>query len=609
MGRDKSDAWREFEDVPSDSFKCPRVECNHCGYQIAAQVAKLENHLRRCDLYKRRLATRTQHQEAPLDSHTHRCGPLEKAKLDKLLGLALFGGGLPFSTFDKWCNPDMHAFLQALNSAYPIPERHVIANRLLPECHIDVENKVNALLVECQWLNFTIDESDDKARRRIANLSVNVPSQGSFFLRNYHTQANRQTADFLVQLTAPGIIEACNGDVTRCNSIATDTCAAMRSFHTKMSADPRFKDCFFVLCDSHGIQLLIKRVIELVAYQQNFKKAQSIAGAFSHSRLQLAILREKQTELYGRTYAITLSVITRWGSQYNLLSSLKRSKDALKAYAVDSRALISKDKTDITSTLLDRAFWNDVEDLEEIIRPLHEAQLSSEDDNAHLGHVTKRWLEMKSTMTTLHQGGTQGLDDVIKPDGIWAELYHQQTTDIHWVAYFLDPENAGAVMTESVQNAVFTFMRRYIHVSDGEWYQIVSDFWDFHLKQGRFPPNESNGIWSETIVKNPRIFWMYCRVKSSHLAGFALRIFSTPASSVPSERAFSAMNFILDKFRASMKVERSNKAIYIYMNQRALRRAAKKSEGLYKLSDDESLQLEEEVLAMIESKQELNEES
>ena len=150
----------------------------------------------------------------------------------------------------------------------------------------------------------------------------------------------------------------------------------------------------------------MKRVIELAAYQQNFKKAQSIAAAFSHSCLQLAILREKQIELYEKTYAITLSVITRCGSQYNLISFLKKSKNALKAYAVDSWAYISKDKTDITSNFLDRAFWTDIEDLEEIIRLLHEAQLSSEDDNAHLGHVTRRWLEIKTALTTLHQRGT-----------------------------------------------------------------------------------------------------------------------------------------------------------------------------------------------------------
>ena len=53
-----------------------------------------------------------------------------------------------------------------------------------------------------------------------------------------------------------------------------------------------------------------------------------------------------------------------------------------------------------------------------------------------------------------------------------------------------------------------------------------------------------------------------------------------------------------------MKADRSNKAVYVDMNQRALRRATKQCQGIYKVSDDEALRLEEEVLAMLESKQE-----
>ena len=42
------------------------------------------------------------------------------------------------------------------------------------------------------------------------------------------------------------------------------------------------------------------------------------------------------------------------------------------------------------------------------------------------------------------------------------------------------------------------------------------------------------------------------------------------------------------------------------MNQRALRRTSKEAKGMYKLSDDENLLLEDEILAMMESKQHLN---
>lgn len=65
----------------------------------------------------------------------------------------------------------MHKFTYALNSAYPVPKRYVVTAKLLCEWYTDIESQVKSLLTECQWLNFTTDESDEKARRRISNFS------------------------------------------------------------------------------------------------------------------------------------------------------------------------------------------------------------------------------------------------------------------------------------------------------------------------------------------------------------------------------------------------------------------------------------------------------
>ena len=140
-------------------------------------------------------------------------------------------------------------------------------------------------------MNFTCDESDDKARRRIANLSVNLPAYGAIFLRNFHTQDNSQSAEFIKTLIVPEIIDACNGDLARVNSLATDTCLTMRRLHHLIAADPRFSHTFFILYDSHGIQLLIKKILELPYYTNILKSTQAVITAFSYSRLQLGILR------------------------------------------------------------------------------------------------------------------------------------------------------------------------------------------------------------------------------------------------------------------------------------------------------------------------------
>ena len=50
----------------------------------------------------------------------------------------------------------------------------------------------------------------------------------------------------------------------------------------------------------------------------------------------------------------------------------------------------------------------------------------------------------------------------------------------------------------------------------------------------------------------------------------ARRLFQTPANSVPSERAFSTMNYIHSDLRNRLTTERAHKLQYIFVNKRTL---------------------------------------
>ena len=284
--------------------------------------------------------------------------------------------------------------------------------------------------------------------------------------------------------------------------------------------------------------------------------------------------------------ALIISVITRWGTQYGLFKSLLRSKDALRAYAADTRASLMFSKKDISYWLFDNLFWQAISDLEEILRSIHEAQKSSESDGSHLGHVIKRWFDIKGALTRLKDrpgNPFPSLEEVCRPGGIWDDLYQQQTTDIHSVAFFLDPSNVDEPLAAEIQVKVFSFLRKYIYCNDEAWVEIIEDFFQFREKQGKFNRQNPCDIWSLPLVQRPKLFWQHCKSISPLLGQFAYRIFSTPANSVPSERSFSAMNYIIDKFRTSMEMERGNQATYIYMNSRVLRRAVKIPRNRYNL--------------------------
>ncbi len=150
-----------------------------------------------------------------------------------------------------------------------------------------------------------------------------------------------------------------------------------------------------------------------------------------------------------------------------------------------------------------------------------------------------------------------------------------------------------------LQLRVTNFLKRYIgQHTEAEWAEI-QHFFDFQNRERFFNP--TTDLWNPDLVNNPRLWWQYARSGCYKLAILAIPIYSTPANAVPSERAFSTVNYFLDKFRAKSLVESVDKSIYIYMNQRTLRRAASQFKTLSDLSEDEIEDLEDKVINLIEA--------
>lgn len=173
-------------------------------------------------------------------------------------------------------------------------------------------------------------------------------------------------------------------------------------------------------------------------------KAQGIVTAFSASRLQLALLRTHQRSLYhGKTKGLIVACISRWGTYIGVINSLLNSKEVLQQYALNGRAALQSRE----QLLLDCGFWNELEDLKLILEPINTAQKKSKTDAAHLGYVNERWLSFWDDFIKLVETGRfPQILPMLDINGYWQEVFNQQTTNIHWVAYFLDPQNSGKPM-------------------------------------------------------------------------------------------------------------------------------------------------------------------
>lgn len=299
----------------------------------------------------------------------------------------------------------------------------------------------------------------------------------------------------------------------------------MRSFWSIMGEKPAWDHSFFVPCDSHGIQLLMKHISELNWFCTTFKRAQQIATFFHKAEKQLEILREEQVKQDGRTYALTLSVITRWGTQYRLLLSLARSREALRHYSVrsdldlgggDSEKVSNHRK--VLKNIADRRLWDDIEELLEIWRKIHECQIMTESSNAHLGLVVQRWYDIENHLKTLRNrpgfARTAEIDTIfqsrINKNGcqypsVWKTQFQKQVIDIHFVAYHLDPNNCHIACNGPELPMISQFLDTFIpSTNEEERTETRRLFHCFKRRQHEFIVTAP--FWSS--AKNPALFWM-----------------------------------------------------------------------------------------------------
>lgn len=88
-------------------------------------------------------------------------------------------------------------------------------------------------------------------------------------------------------------------------------------------------------CNSHELQILIEYISKLFWFKNVFKRAQYVVTYFHKAKKQLAFLNKEYKAVYnGKTLAFTFSVITKWVTQYCLLSLLIRNKNALRQYEI-----------------------------------------------------------------------------------------------------------------------------------------------------------------------------------------------------------------------------------------------------------------------------------
>ncbi len=176
-------------------------------------------------------------------------------------------------------------------------------------------------------------------------------------------------------------------------SIATNTCNLHHAVWDILAANPKLKHALFILYDSHGLQLLIKDLLELPSIGKVFQKVLKIVNTLKKMKHHLGILCSYQLSLYGPKHAPITSNILCLGTQVDLVDTVIRSEETLPASA--SAVFPSKKEklaNPIKTYLLDPEFWSRLDNLITILRPIHEDRKISELNSDTADQVYERWL-------------------------------------------------------------------------------------------------------------------------------------------------------------------------------------------------------------------------
>lgn len=358
----------------------------------------------------------------------------------------------------------------------------------------------------------------------------------------------------------------------------------MRNLWALIKADPQTKHIFTVPCDSHGLQLLIKDILEEIEwFTKVFAVAQKIGTKFRTSPKQLSILQQHQV----KKRAFIAAVITRWGTQLAMASSVKVNQEPIRAYAVDKTADVTPE---FIHCVINGSFWQELDAFLYLFKPIHEAQKMSESDRAQLSKVPQRWLDIYAHLHNAKAIYPQAQEVL---EMVFQERMAKQVVSMHWAAFYLDPINAGAAMSPIHQQQVIDFLIE--HVPTNRLDAVQEAFFSYYNKEDYFHPNAF--CWKNST--KPSLFWSSMRAACPELADTARRLYHTQANSVPSERSFSIGKLIHSRTRASTNPERVDRQTFIYINRRVLLR----NQGMYvghvdwcDLTEEERLEWEASIV-------------
>lgn len=181
---------------------------------------------------------------------------------------------------------------------------------------------------------------------------------------------------------------------------------------------------------------------------------------------------------------------TRWGSYFQAVRSLQKSKATLQCLAVHEDA--SMMPADIKAHLLHEEFWKMADESATLLEPISETIFKLEGNKAHVNDVYMAFKDIKSRLAFSLPGFSCLVDNNIRMSIMNAVETRRSSClrPIHLAVYMLDPKSQGIELDEDEEITAMEFINEKGRQLSLE---LMTDLANYRAREG---------LWGRSFVRS-----------------------------------------------------------------------------------------------------------
>ncbi|CAI6369789.1 unnamed protein product [Macrosiphum euphorbiae] len=310
----------------------------------------------------------------------------EKKNIDVLLARAVYATAAPLSLVDNYYWTE---FFKALRPAYKPPTRHLVSNKLLDDEFSKVKEHTTICIADSDALGVMCDGWTNIRNESIINFVVTTPKP--IFYKSLPTGVDRHTGEHIAEQIISVIEDIGPRKVF---GVVTDNAKNMKKAWTLITE--KYPHITSYGCVAHGLNLLINDIIKINSLTDIINDGKDIVNNIKRGHITSAAFLDKRNANSSTSMALSLPVVTRWGSVVVFFKSLLVNKQIIRSMNVDE--IVEKDlKPNVKKTISSSNFWKKVEFFYSLMNPVAKWITKIESDTPQLSIVPIIFMELKKS--------------------------------------------------------------------------------------------------------------------------------------------------------------------------------------------------------------------